>query len=103
MSPSETTAEPGLLEHPTEAFAYYRTQGAPQVVCEEKHMGSRAVLVICRDPDAARKRFGVTDGSAGKIREETGSATLDEAFGKLTGVRDVGQVTADFLAALGRV
>ena len=45
----------------------------------------------------------VTDGSAQKIRAETGSATLDEAFGKLTGVRDVGQVTADFLAALERV
>ena len=45
----------------------------------------------------------VTDGTAQKIREETGSATLDEAFGKLTGVRDVGQVTADFLAALERV
>ena len=45
----------------------------------------------------------VTDGTAQKIREETGSASLDEAFGKLTGVRDVGQVTADFLAALERV
>jgi len=45
----------------------------------------------------------VTDGTAQKIREETGSATLDEAFGKLTGVRDVGKVTADFLAALERV
>ncbi|MEO7001926.1 MAG: polynucleotide kinase-phosphatase, partial [Ktedonobacterales bacterium] len=40
MSPCETTREPGLLEHPAEAFAYYRGQGAPQVVCEEKHMGS---------------------------------------------------------------
>ena len=45
----------------------------------------------------------VTDGSAEKIREETGAASLDAAFGKLTGVRDVGQVTADFLAALERV
>lgn len=45
----------------------------------------------------------VTDGTADKIREETGSATLDAAFGKLTGVRDVGLVTADFLAALERV
>ena len=45
----------------------------------------------------------VTDGTADKIREETGSGSLDAAFGKLTGVRDVGQVTADFLAALERV
>jgi ABC-2 type transport system ATP-binding protein len=45
----------------------------------------------------------VTDGTAQKIRQETGSETLDAAFGKLTGVRDVGEVTADFLAALERV
>jgi ABC-2 type transport system ATP-binding protein len=45
----------------------------------------------------------VTDGTAQKICEETGAATLDAAFGKLTGVRDVGLVTADFLAALERV
>ncbi len=32
--------EPGLLEHPAEAFSYFRNQGVPQVVCEEKHMGS---------------------------------------------------------------
>jgi len=49
--------EPGLLEHPAEAFAYFRSQGVPQVVCEEKHMGSRAVVVICRDEDSARQRF----------------------------------------------
>lgn len=27
MSPSETTKQPGLLEHPAEAFAYFRNQG----------------------------------------------------------------------------
>mgnify|MGYP006143977909 CR=1 FL=1 len=56
MSPSATTAEAGLLEHPAEAFAYYRNEGIPRVVCEEKHMGSRAVVVVCRDEDAARRR-----------------------------------------------
>ena len=53
MSPSETSTQPGWLEHPAEAFAYYRQQGVPRVVCEEKHMGSRAVLVVCRDSAAA--------------------------------------------------
>ncbi len=57
MSPSETSSEPGLLEHPAEAFAYFRSQGAPQVICEEKHMGSRAVVIVCRDEQAARERF----------------------------------------------
>jgi protein phosphatase len=72
MSPCETSAEPGLLEHPAEAFAYYRTQGAPQVVCEEKHMGSRAVVVVCRDELAARERFGVLDGEVGIVTTRTG-------------------------------
>lgn len=72
MSPCETTGEPGLLEHPAEAFAYYRNQGAPQVVCEEKHMGSRAVVVVCRDEQAARERFGVLEGEIGIITTRTG-------------------------------
>src|SRR5437764_4859741 len=59
MSPCETSREPELLEHPAEAFAYYRHEGAPQVICEEKHMGSRAVVVACRDESAARDRFGI--------------------------------------------
>lgn len=52
MSPSETTREPGLLEHPAEAFAYYCHQGVPRVVCQTKHMGSRAVVIVCRDEEA---------------------------------------------------
>jgi protein phosphatase len=72
MSPSETTNEPGLLEHPAEAFSYFRNQGVPQVVCEEKHMGSRAVVVVCRDAAAARARFGVTTGEAGIVYTRTG-------------------------------
>ena len=31
------------------------TRASPQVVCEEKHMGSRAVVIVCRDEDAARR------------------------------------------------
>ncbi len=72
MSPCETSGEPGLLEHPAEAFAYYRSQGAPQVVCEEKHMGSRAVVIACRDEAAARERFGVTAGELGIVYTRTG-------------------------------
>jgi protein phosphatase len=72
MSPCETSREPGLLEHPAEAFAYYRSQGAPQVVCEEKHMGSRAVVIACRDEEAARGRFGVSTGELGIVTTRTG-------------------------------
>ncbi|SDN49309.1 polynucleotide kinase-phosphatase [Geodermatophilus sp. DSM 45219] len=49
MSPSATSTRPGLLEHPAEAFAYYRGEGVADVVCQEKHMGSRAVALVRRD------------------------------------------------------
>ena len=58
MSPTESTPRPGLLEHPDEAFSYYRKHGVAAVVCEEKHMGSRAVVVVCRDEETAIDRFG---------------------------------------------
>jgi len=79
MSPCETSNESGLLEHPAEAFSYFRSQGVPQVVCEEKHMGSRAVVVVCQDEDAARERFGVTDGEAGIIYTRTGRRFFNDA------------------------
>jgi ABC-2 type transport system ATP-binding protein len=44
----------------------------------------------------------IVDGTAQSIRASTGAATLDEAFSRLTGVRDVGQVAADLLTALER-
>ncbi|RKG70938.1 polynucleotide kinase-phosphatase [Corallococcus sp. CA054B] len=72
MSPSETSTLPGFLEHPQQAFDYYRKEGVAQVVCEEKHMGSRAVVVIARDADAARRRFGVTSGETGVCYTRTG-------------------------------
>jgi protein phosphatase len=78
MSPSETSQEPGLLEHPADAFAYFRTNGVPRVVVEEKHMGSRAVLVVCHDADVARTRFGITDGGAGTMYTRTGRRFFDE-------------------------
>ncbi len=78
MSPSETSQREGLLEHPEEAFAYYRAAGAPKVMCEEKHMGSRAVVVACRDADAARKRFGVTDGRSGIVTTRMGRAFFSD-------------------------
>ncbi len=78
MSPCETSSEPGLLEHPTEAFNYYRTQGAPKVICEEKHMGSRAVVIVCQDEQAAKERFGVTEGEVGIVYTRTGRRFFNE-------------------------
>ncbi len=49
--------------------------------------------------DRGRK---IAEGTADRIRSESGTATLVEAFGRLTGVRDAGRVSSDILAALGR-
>jgi polynucleotide kinase-phosphatase len=78
MSPSETSSREGYLEYPTEAFGYFRAQGVPGVMCEEKHMGSRAVVVLCRDEDAARRRFGVVAEGIGIITTRTGRRFFDD-------------------------
>ncbi len=72
MSPVETSDLPDLLEHPSEAFDYYRRLGVEKVVCEEKHMGSRAVVVVCKDESVAQKRFGVTGEGIGTVYTRTG-------------------------------
>ncbi|MCA9409246.1 MAG: polynucleotide kinase-phosphatase, partial [Candidatus Omnitrophica bacterium] len=72
MSPSETSQKDGYLEYPTEAFSYFRKLGIPKVICEEKHMGSRAVIVICKDVDTSTKRFGVVEKKLGVIYTRTG-------------------------------
>jgi len=71
MSPCETSRVDGWLERPEDAFAHYRAAGVTRVVCEEKHMGSRAVLVVCRDADVAARRFGSTT-RGGIITTRTG-------------------------------
>jgi protein phosphatase len=78
VSPSETANDPELLEHPADAFAYYRQAGVPKVVCQEKHMGSRAVVVVCRDEDVARRRFGVVDEGFGACYTRTGRRFFDD-------------------------
>jgi ABC-2 type transport system ATP-binding protein len=45
----------------------------------------------------------IIEGSAAEICASTGSETLEQAFGQLTGSRDAAQLTADFLAALEKV
>ncbi len=72
MSPSATSELPDYLEHPLEAFTYYRKRGLEQVICEEKHMGSRAVIVICKDIKAAQKRFGIQQDRFGICYTRTG-------------------------------
>ncbi|MDC0768550.1 polynucleotide kinase-phosphatase [Streptomyces sp. HD] len=77
MAPTATSHIEGYLEHPAEAFAQYAADGVERVVCEEKHMGSRAVALVCRDADVARKRFGV-DGPTGSLYTRTGRPFFDD-------------------------
>lgn len=76
MSPPATTTREGLLEHPAEAFDAFRRDGVTRLVCEEKHMGSRAVVVLCRDDAAALRRFGVA--GSGAIFTRTGRAFFND-------------------------
>lgn len=78
MSPTETSSQPGLLEHPTEAFDYFRHERVPRVVCEEKDMGSRAVVILCREGDAARRHFGVVEEGFGICYARTGRRFFDD-------------------------
>ena len=87
MSPVETSKLPDLLEHPNEAFSYFRNNGVPTVICEEKHMGSRAVVIVCRDEAVAQKRFGVIDEGIGVVYTRTGRRFFND-----------GKLEAEFLA-----
>ncbi|MET9609463.1 polynucleotide kinase-phosphatase [Streptomyces sp. NPDC006512] len=94
MAPTATSREEGRLEHPAEAFAQYRADGVERVVCEEKHMGSRATVLLCRDAGAARERFGVESGVTGSLYTRTGRpffqdpAVTEEFLGRLRAAVD---------------
>ena len=73
MAPSDTAAEGEFLEHPAETFAHYRSQGIPRLICQEKHMGSRAVILLCRDEAAAQREIrGRRRAEAGVVYTRTG-------------------------------
>jgi protein phosphatase len=79
MAPVATSARPGLLEHPDEAFSAYRADGIAEVVCEEKHMGSRAIAVVCRSQAVAGERFRIDDPAGGIVVTRTGRPFFADA------------------------
>lgn len=78
MSPCETSSQPDYLEYPAEAFQYYKDRGVTQVICEEKHMGSRAVIVVCKDLETAKERFSSSDNRLGVIYTRTGRTFFND-------------------------
>lgn len=80
MSPCATSKREGYLEYPTEAFDFYRENGVVEVVCEAKHMGSRALAMLCRTEDVAAARFGVEGEGIGAIATRTGRHFFEDSF-----------------------
>lgn len=79
MSPCETAKSGPYLEHPREALAYFREQGVQTVIGEEKHMGSRAVIVLCRDEATARGRFRTQGDELGVCYTRSGRPFFGDA------------------------
>lgn len=85
MSPPTCSSLEDFLEHPQEAFDYYHKQGAGEVICEEKHMGSRAVIQLGRSPQAIQAAFGITTGEQGMVYTRSGrrffnDLAIEQAF-----------------------
>ena len=78
MSPAETSAFEDYLERPEEAFAFYKKAGVDKVICEEKHMGSRAVVIVTKDANVAGRVFGITNEGIGVVYTRTGRAFFQE-------------------------
>lgn len=108
MSPPATAPSGDLLERPEEAFDYFRSQGVREIVCQEKHMGSRAVIVLCRDQHAASARFQIDSDGRGVIVTRTGrrffkdrdieNALLDRLDGAMTTAGLWAKLNTDWIA-----
>ncbi|TAE01258.1 MAG: polynucleotide kinase-phosphatase [Bacteroidetes bacterium] len=78
MSPCATSSQADFLEYPAQAFDYFAQENVQTVICEQKHMGSRAVLVICKDDSVPEKRFGILEKSLGIIYTRTGRSFFND-------------------------
>jgi protein phosphatase len=78
MAPTKTSTEAEWLERPEQVFDDFERSGVHEVVCQEKHMGSRAVVVVCRDERSALARFGVEGQGLGIVYTRTGRRFFPE-------------------------
>ena len=88
MAPVPSSRAEGHLEHPDEAFAQYAEWGVEEVVCEEKHMGSRAVVHLREEGGAVYTRTGraffpapLQDQLVARVRTALTRAGLDDDLG----------------------
>ena len=78
ISPCDTSKLPEMLEHPDEVFTYFRSNGVSRVVCEEKHMGSRAIVVLGQNAEVIERRFGITGEGIGTCYTRTGRRFFED-------------------------
>lgn len=76
--PPAASALPNFLEHPAAAFDYYQQQGVETLMCQEKHTGTRAVVILCCDESVTQRRFGISAG-IGTCYTRTGRRFFDNA------------------------
>lgn len=67
LSPCDYTSDGPDLEHPNQAFQYYRRHALTDVICEEMHTGPHAIAICCRTPEEAHSRFGANEEALGII------------------------------------
>lgn len=72
MSPCETSSNPSYLEHPIEGFDYYANNNIKKVICQEKHMGSRSIVILCKDKKTVLERFGLDENRLGVCYTRSG-------------------------------
>jgi protein phosphatase len=73
-----TEVENGFLEHPNSIFSFYKRKGIQRLVCQEKHSGTRALIIVCKNAAAAEERFKVEDGSNGVCYTRNGFPFFDD-------------------------
>jgi polynucleotide kinase-phosphatase len=78
MGPPKTSSLADYLEYPTEAFDYYREAGISKVICEEKHMGSRAIVIVGKNEAAISRAFGISNEGIGVVYTRTGRAFFND-------------------------
>ena len=76
MAPPQSPDEGRYLEHPRQALEHYRHHGVTRIVCEKKHMGSRAIVIAGRDEEAIAKVFGLH--ATGTVYSRTGRKLFDD-------------------------
>lgn len=80
MSPASSSSLEDYLEYPTEAFNYFRDNNIELVTCQKKHMGSRCIIIVCKNNEVVKKRFNIKNDNdrIGIIYSRTGRKMFDD-------------------------